>query len=155
VSLDGGATWTSKPLALDQTLGFTVIDENTVVAVGRVAGQASTTMSVAANETVANYGAAPNNWAGAATTSMFGVCLQSLGGSAVAGSGWTQDANNTCTASDGDPWKAITTGVNTVATTPSGASGSVDLVWGVRFGAATVPGRYSATVAVEVVAPSI
>ncbi|MCW2972863.1 MAG: hypothetical protein JWN72_1136 [Thermoleophilia bacterium] len=154
VSLDGGTTWSNRTLSLDQTLGFTVVDENTIIAVGRIGGQSSTTVSALANEVVSDYGGAPSTWSGSTSASLFGVCVQAIGGSAAMAPGWAADGG-TCTTSDGDPWKAVPPTITTIATTATSATGSVDLVWGVRFGDATAPGRYTATVAVEVVAPSV
>ncbi|MCW2925185.1 MAG: hypothetical protein JWM98_2589 [Thermoleophilia bacterium] len=152
VSDDAGATWSTRTIAMGQALDLVRVDEHTVVSVGRHGGQASTSMSVAANETVADYGGAPANWGGAATTTMFGVCLQTLGGTAAVAAGWLADGG-TCTQSDSDPWKAVPAGGTTMATTPTSSTGYVDLVWGMRAALAQRPGRYSATVAFEVLAP--
>lgn len=103
---------------------------------------------------ISDYGAG-GTWGSASTTSMFGVCLQAVGGSAIAD--WTVDAANTagrCEALDSDPWRAVTTTASQAAhTTAAGQTGSIDVVWGFRPATNTPAGTYRAKVAVEVLAP--
>ncbi|MCW2926245.1 MAG: hypothetical protein JWM86_213 [Thermoleophilia bacterium] len=102
---------------------------------------------------ISDYAAGGTWGSAAATTSMFGGCLQAIGGSAVAD--WTVDATNvagTCQALDTDPWRPVPTTPSVVAhTTVNSAAGSVDFVWGFRPAANTPPGRYRAGVLVEVI----
>jgi hypothetical protein len=105
---------------------------------------------------VSDYGIAPSNWAGTGTSSMFGVCLQDVNANTTVDAGWVKDTTGgpQCTASDGDPWRAIPTTQTKIGhTTVSGQTGQVDLVWGARTRADQTKGVYQATMVFEVVAP--
>ncbi|MCW2922370.1 MAG: type sorting protein [Thermoleophilia bacterium] len=102
---------------------------------------------------VPDYGAG-GTWATGPTNGMFGVCLQSIGGSALAD--WTVDAAGTankCEALDTDPWRAVTTAPSTAAHLTGSGSGFVDLVFGVTPAATQPPGTYLAKLTFDVIAP--
>lgn len=109
--------------------------------------------STAGTSIVNDYGASPSNWAGTGSSSMFGACLQAVG--AQTSAVWSTDAGGKCTASDSDPWNAVPALATKVAnTTAAGATGSVDLVWGVRTASDQAKGSYSAMVVFEALAPN-
>jgi hypothetical protein len=102
---------------------------------------------------VADYLDAGPNWSSG--TTMFGACLRSWAGANVAPT-WTPDA--TCTASGTGVWK----GIPTLSTAPAGkiagataaTNGTINLRFGMYVAANQAPGRYSAGVSFEVVAPN-
>jgi photosystem II stability/assembly factor-like uncharacterized protein len=155
---DGGSTWTSASLGgTSFYYSVAVGGRGTMVLVGSSGSTARSTPSGAAAAQVADYGAAPANWAGTGNTSAFGVCLQAVGAGTTVNTGaWTLDGNATCTASDADPWRAVpATPVKVAQTSGAGAVGRIDLVWGARLAANQQPTRYSATVVVEALAPAV
>lgn len=103
---------------------------------------------------IADYGGG-NTFAGGGGVSMFGACLEAVAGAGVTG-GWTVDAGGSCTATDADPWNAIPTSPETVATsTTSGlATASATLRFGAKAGTALAPGTYAAPLTFTVVAPA-
>lgn len=98
-----------------------------------------------------------DDWSGGSTTSMFGVCLRRLAGSASAAT-ITEDAGNDCGATDTDSWAPIAAGAGpgaTIATVGTGIeTGVVDLRFGVRTSGSSPTGRYLAPIVFEVVAPA-
>ena len=118
-------------------------------------GEGGAIIKRTAPTTISDY-AGGANWASANTTSMFGVCLQAVGGSAAAT--WTVDTTGIvgqCQANDADPWRALPSAPSKVAgIAAAGASGSIDVVWGVRTAINQPPGDYAATVIAEVMAPN-
>lgn len=156
ISLDGGSTWTSRTIGIDGAYGFTRVDEHTIVAVGRVGGTTATSVSVAPNESIADFGAAPADWSVGSTASMFATCVQALGGGATIAAAWGVGVDpDTCSISASDPWRSVPATSTAVATAATGTLGSVDFVWGARFASNQAPGRYSATIAFEVTSPAV
>lgn len=128
-------------------------DENHVMVSAYVGAVAVRKASTALADQIPDYGAAPNAWAPSAQA-MFGVCLQAVGAQTAQAAPWVVDGG-TCTGSDGDPWRAIPIAPTKIAGVAiSGNTGQVDLVWGARFPDAQAPGRYSAGVVFEAVAPN-
>lgn len=127
--------------------GYAAVDPQRSIGVGQGGAIRYTTVA----NPISDYGGG-NTWGSGSATSMFGVCLQAVGGSALAD--WTVDATNlsgTCEALDTDPWRAVTTTSSLAAHTASiGASGTADLVWGMRSAASSPAGTYRAKVLVEV-----
>jgi hypothetical protein len=80
----------------------------------------------------------------------FAACLESIGGAAAA----TWAEAGACSAVDGPEWRAVTPTMDQIATTPTGATGSAALRFGLHAGAAQVAGDYVAPISFEVVAPS-
>lgn len=102
---------------------------------------------------VSDYGA--NTWTPSATTSAFGVCMQSATSAATT---WTTNA--TCPQTNGAYWRAVpaTWGDPNapVATTAVGVNtATVALRFGARAGDNLRPGTYTAPVAFSLVAPSV
>ncbi|MCB0878072.1 MAG: hypothetical protein KDC46_03730 [Thermoleophilia bacterium] len=127
--------------------GYDALDTSRAIAVG----EGGTIHRQLPAGTISDYGGG-NTWGSASTTSMFGVCLQQIGGSSLAD--WTVDPSTSCQALDSDPWRAVPTTPDTVAHTGGSAqTGTADLVFGLRPAEATPPGRYRAKVRVEVIAP--
>ncbi|MCW2925995.1 MAG: hypothetical protein JWM98_3399 [Thermoleophilia bacterium] len=151
-SVDAGLTWASAASVPEWPSSMAAEDATTVVIGGEFGGFHSMTASSALADRIPDYGAAPNAWAPSAEA-MFGVCVQSVGAQTSVAAPWAADGG-TCTAVDTDPWRAIPTAATKVAFVPvAGNSGSVDLVWGVRFAATQAPGSYSAGVVFEALAP--
>jgi photosystem II stability/assembly factor-like uncharacterized protein len=156
-SFDGGVTWETFIGSWYEhiTNSIVLLDTNSYVLVGEGGRIARVDRELAANAQVADYGASPNNWAGGGTSSMFGVCMQSLGGTTTAAPGWTVDGG-TCQALDTDPWRDVPSTITKLARqTTTGASGSVNLVWGVRTRTDQRKGTYAATVVFEALAPDV
>jgi len=107
---------------------------------------------------VSDYGAGAT-WGSAASTNMFGVCLQAINGSTSASAPWVVDTFGTaglCQTNDTDPWNAIPATMTKVAyTSTAGASGRSDFTFGFRPSSSQVPGLYSAAVVFEALAPSV
>jgi photosystem II stability/assembly factor-like uncharacterized protein len=151
-STDGGATWTIHDTYSTWPLDMDVGDDFTILS-GGIAG--STWYKLGSNVVgakVPDYGAAPNSWAPSAE-SMFGVCLQNVGGTASAAAPFTDDAN-TCTTSDLDVWQPVTASPVKMASATAN-TGSVDVVFGVRFSPSQAVGTYSAGVLFEALAPNV
>ncbi|MCW2921340.1 MAG: hypothetical protein JWL76_1214 [Thermoleophilia bacterium] len=149
-----GTTWTQvNGLPSWSKLAVAAGDENHVIVAGGVGAIYVRKASTALADQIPDYGAAPNSWAPSAQA-MFGVCLQAVGAQTAQAAPWVVDGG-TCTGSDGDPWRAIPIAPTKIAGVAiSGNTGQVDLVWGARFPAAQAPGRYSAGVVFEAVAPN-
>jgi hypothetical protein len=153
---DGWQTISSTTFNVWGAWGSVAADANTYISVAPASSWDYTVADAGANAQVTDYGSAPNNWAGAGNTNMFGVCLQAINGSTTAGPGWTVDGNNTCTAADSDPWKAVPTSVAKLAyAAGAGTTGRADVVWGFRSANNQTPGTYSATVVFEALAPNV
>lgn len=154
VSTDGGRTfaWSGAggswggiaAVAVDEHTAFIAHDDGRIVD----RDEAST-----AAGRLLDYGAGATFGSGN-STSTFGVCLQSVGGAAGAAAGWSVDGNGACTTSDLDPWKPVSASASSVATTPTGSTGSAAFVWGARPRLDQPPGRYAAAVVFEVIAPA-
>lgn len=160
-SLDGGLAWTTISTSgwMDNVMrGIAVTDANTVYVATPQSGTAR--MLPSATATVSNYGAGAN-WGSAASTNMFGVCLQNVNvaTTTVNGPTWQRDTAGTsgqCEMNDADPWYAIPAAMSKVAyaTTP-GQTGRADFVFGVRMASSQAPGTYSATIVFEALAPNV
>ena len=149
---DAGASWSSLGTPDYFTTGFSFVDAHTVFAgsdFGRIYDTDETALLASQ---LPDYGGG-NTFAAAATNGVFGVCLQSLGGGASVALPWAVDGG-TCTANDGDPWRAVPTTQTKVATMPAGSLGTATFVWGVGMRSGQQPGTYTAGVAFETVAPA-
>lgn len=154
-----GAAWTSTRVASNGALyGVALADSHTAYAVGEGGAIQVASPSSSANALVSNYAFAGSDWDTAASTSMFGVCIQDVTATTAIAAGWTEDAANVagrCEALDTDPWAAIPATQSKVATTAgAGVVGRVDFVWGFRPKNSQAPGRYTAAVVFEALAPS-
>ena len=101
--------------------------------------------------TVSDWTATTNDWD---SGDFFGVCLQEIGGIAVAD--WIEDsfnAVNQCEMLDSDPWQAVPATASIAAHTAAAGNGSIDLVWGLRPRSDQQQGTYEAGVSFEAVAP--
>lgn len=107
--------------------------------------------AAAASLRITDYGTGATFGSGS-TTSTFGVCVQAATGTLQAG--WTVDPGGSCSATDTDPWRGVPTTATNLVSTTAGATGSVQLVWGARPRVDQPPGRYSASVVFEAVAPA-
>ncbi len=103
-----------------------------------------------------------NDWM--SSTSMFGACLSSVGGTAMVDlSTWQEDWSGTvgdCAPDNTDPWQAIpaTTsdaGSTIAKTSTASSTGSVALRFGARADIAQPAGTYRADLVFEVVAPAV
>jgi photosystem II stability/assembly factor-like uncharacterized protein len=149
-SSDGGTTWVTRFTSGANTHAIAAVDPGS--SVGGQEGENGLSWTTA--NAVPDYGGG-DNWAGPGTSSMFGACLQALGGGATA-SNWTVDANNTCTPVDTDPWNPIpATAVKIAQTSSPGQTGNADIVWGARLKPDQPSGSYAATVTFEVLAPAV
>ena len=153
-TIDGGAVWTTTALPGNGyafAYALDALDENTAWTGGgqNVVGRALPTPA----RDIPDYLDAGPNWGSAG--SVFGACLRTWSGANVAPT-WTVDAS--CTASGTGVWK----GIPALSTDPSakvaGATAATTASVGLRFGfkpaAAQAPGRYSAGIAFEVLAPN-
>jgi photosystem II stability/assembly factor-like uncharacterized protein len=152
-TIDGGATWTIQAIPGSKMVSLEAGDANHVVAGATAGAVHRREASMAAGVQIPDYGIAPNSWAPSAQA-MFGVCVQAVGAQTSIALPWIDDAD-TCSGSDADPWRGVPVAATTVATVPiAGNSGSVDLVFGVRFPADQAPGTYTAGVVFEALAPA-
>ncbi len=145
VSTDGGATWTNA--WGNQNPDVTTIH---MLDGGRIyfGGHGQSLRVTDPPSTVTDYTA--GGWA--AGNTMFGACLQDVGGSAVPAV-WAEDGG-TCTAGDADTWYAVPTAPVKVAQMAAAGTGTVDVVWGFRASGTAAPAHYSAGIAIEAVAPN-
>jgi photosystem II stability/assembly factor-like uncharacterized protein len=153
-SVDGGVTWSVETVAgaNDWNMAVALVDRYTTYWAGDEDAMLRTTRSAAGD--ISDYGGA-NVWSGANTTNMFGMCLQSIGGTTSVGT-MTVDPSGTCSPADADPWYAVPTAATKLAkTTTAGALGQADVVWGARTKSAQAPGTYTATVVFEALAPDV
>ncbi|MCW2920847.1 MAG: hypothetical protein JWL76_721 [Thermoleophilia bacterium] len=152
---DGGATWGATTFGgsnVDMLADVDAIGTDRAVTVGGNAAAGQLLPGAAMPDYDNDNVATDNDWAGA--NSLFGVCLQAVGGTTTPV--WGVDANGTCTASDSDPWRAVPNGLDKVATTSGpGVAGQVDLVWGLRPALTHPRGTYAAHVTVEALAPNV
>jgi uncharacterized delta-60 repeat protein len=108
-------------------------------------------------DTIADYAPGVNDWAPTGSNH-FGVCLDAVN-VATTTPDWTVDAD-TCTASDGDPWRGVPASgslpaakvAHTNASTLQ--TGSASLRFGFRTSGSQAPGLYVAPLTFEVVAPN-
>ncbi len=150
---DGGATWSNVTGASwHHYKALDAVDPDTVIATG---GSMETSTSTAGS-TITDYGAGPNNWAGATSASVFGVCLQAVGAGTTAV--WTPDTTGVsgqCELSDADPWRALPAAPSKVASAATpGTIGRAEFVFGMRPATTQLPGTYYATVVFEALAPN-
>lgn len=105
-----------------------------------------------------NYSDAGNKDWGTTGAGHFGLCLETVGGTAVASAPWTAAGNNNCTNVDGTFWQGIAakSGDLTaqVATIPAATTtATTTLRFGFRPLSSQKPGGYAAPIIFEVVAP--
>ncbi len=156
VSTDGGATFGAQSYPFGSTdimatIGLDVVDEHTFYLADDLGYVLSQDEASGAAAQIADYSGG-SSFASADTTGAFGVCLQSLASAAPAGT-WIADGG-TCTAVDSDPWKAVPTAPQTVATAAAGVNGTATFVWGIGPRLDQPPGTYSAAVVFETIAPA-
>ena len=158
-SLDGTTLLTDTTGSTNDILGVVQVDAVKSWAVGE-SGRITMTNSIG---TVNDFVTATNGWGTSTANSIFGVCLQSVAGSA--NPDWAVDTGNIsgkCEPLVGDAWQAVP-GAPTnlagdpakIADTPSATSGTVNLVWGFRPASTTPPGNYYATITFDVIAPAV
>lgn len=170
---DGWATLQPADLPSNQYAGMSVHTDGTVTMVGtanndiRLARLGSTPVS----DYVNLGGGGDSDWSSSASaTNMFGACLRTVAGGATTGAGtWTADSasigdepavNADCADGDSDPWNPIaTTSVGPTALVARSAStvtsGSADVRFGFRPSTSQPPGRYTASLVIDVVAPAV
>jgi uncharacterized delta-60 repeat protein len=131
-----------------------VFDDGRLWFVGPTWGSTQVQISIlAGGATIPDYvnlgGGSDRDWSSGPTNSMFGVCVRNVAGGAAVGS-----STGSCTASDADPWRAVTTTPASVAATSAiGATATANLRFGMRTASNTPPGSYVAPIAFSVVAP--
>ncbi|MCW2926780.1 MAG: hypothetical protein JWM86_748, partial [Thermoleophilia bacterium] len=152
---DGGSTWSPTLFGgsnVEMLADIDAIGSDRAVTVGDNAAAGQIAPGAAMPDYDNDNVATDNDWAGA--NSLFGVCLQAVGGTTTPV--WGVDASGTCTASDSDPWRAVPNGLDKVATTTGpGVAGQVDLVWGLRPSLTHPRGSYAAHVTIEALAPNV
>lgn len=151
VTHDGGATWSVQAAGTtDDLRGADAPFSNVFWAVGEW-GAVIRTPADPISDYVDAGGAGDADWTTGPST--FGACLRSLTGTAVSAT-WTVHA--TCPATDGAYWRGVGTTASTIAqtTSPGSTDAVANLRFGVRLGASQAPGRYTAPVVFEVVAPA-
>ena len=154
-TLDGGTTWTTMPLpgsGWSFAYALDALDENTAWVGG---GQNVIGRSLpAAARDIPDYADAGPNWS-STTSSVFGACLRAQAGANTAAT-WIADAS--CTASGTGVWRAIPATSADPGAKIAGATAATNATTNLRFGfkpaGDQAPGRYSAGIAVEVVAPN-
>ncbi|MCW2961217.1 MAG: hypothetical protein JWM90_1604 [Thermoleophilia bacterium] len=146
-STDGGATWTAAFTNEDPNVSHIHALDN-----GQVffAGQSGAVRVSTAAPTIPDY--VPGAWTSG--VSLFGACLQDVGGSATAGT-WIEDLSGLCDSADSDSWYAVPLAKTKVAQLAASGTGSVDIVWGLRAAAGTAPSTYGAGIVIEAVAPNV
>lgn len=156
ISRDAGTTWTmsnADSLTWGRMFRPALLESHRLLVPSEFSGYV--TLVPSATSTIADYGGGATWGNPVATTNLFGACLQAVGATTAPGAGWTVDGG-TCTAGDADPWHAVPTLAEPLATTASaGVPGQVDLVWGVRTAQNQPPGDLRATVAFEAIAPNV
>ncbi|MBC7643941.1 MAG: hypothetical protein H7123_02365, partial [Thermoleophilia bacterium] len=151
-SLNGTTLISASTGTANDMLGVAQVDAVRSWVVGE-SGRIIATNSIG---TISDFVAVTNDWTAAPANSIFGVCLQAVGGSANAD--WAVDTGNLpgkCEPLAGDAWQGVPSSPTKFADTPSTLSGSVNLVWGIRPGSATPPGTYFATVTIDIIAPAL
>jgi uncharacterized delta-60 repeat protein len=123
---------------------FEIFDDGRMLAVANGYGAGNTWLFKFDSIRHPDFGGA-NDW----STQGFGICLRDTTGTAA----WTSDG--TCNAADGPEWQAVPTAWADVssATNPNDTGILADFRFGLRTGAATPTGKYSAPIDFEVVAP--
>ncbi len=151
-STDDAATFTGVTGATARTLhGVTLTDSHTAFIVGGNSIRIRMDVDPGALVQVPDWTASTNDWD---SGGFFGVCLQAIGGIAVAD--WTPDTMNTsgkCEKLDSDPWQALPATATIAAHTSAAGTANVDLVWGFRPAPNQQKGMYEAGVAFEALAP--
>ncbi|MCB0879732.1 MAG: hypothetical protein KDC46_12240 [Thermoleophilia bacterium] len=151
-STDDGATFTGLATGTGMHIGsVAMVDSHTAVIGSADKRRMRMDVDTAGDVQVPDWSLASNDWDNA---SFFGVCLQAVGGSAIAD--WTEDAAGTanqCEADVADPWRALPAIASQAAHTSAAGSGNVDLVWGFKPDAAQRAGTYEAGVSFEAIAP--
>lgn len=155
LSRDDGATWSSGAantgVDTNAVVDILVIDPHTFLWMDDLGGIRAQDEASAAASQVADYSGG-SNFGSDDATGTFAVCLQSLAAATPAGT-WAPDGG-TCTAVDTDPWKAVPTAPQTVATTTTGATGTATFVWGLGPRLNQPPGVYRAGIVFEAIAPA-
>jgi hypothetical protein len=101
---------------------------------------------VSGGNVIPDYVAATNNWAG--TGSLFGACLESVTSMTPLAT-----MSGSCPATDGAPWFGLgSTDYAIARTNAAGVTGTANLRFGARVGAAQPKGAYSGTITVTAVA---
>ena len=149
---DNAATWQTDSIAGSSYLwGIDVVDENSAWVVG--SDNAIFLMQAAPATAFGDYADAGPNWT--AGTSLFGACLRDSIGTNVTAN-WTVDPG--CTASGTGVWKGIPATSAApeakIAGATSATTARVRLRFGLKVAPAQPPGRYSAGITFEVVAPN-
>lgn len=152
-STDDGATFATVPGGTGTMhLGaVSMVDSHTAVIAGADERRLRMTVDTTPDVLVPNWAPGSNDWD---TGGFFGVCLQAVGGAAIAD--WTRDTMNVsgqCETKVTDPWRAVPAIATQAAHTAALGTGNVDLVWGFRPAANQRPGTYEAGVAFEAIAP--
>lgn len=148
-----GSVWSTDtaPGSSIYVYGIDALDENSAWAVGN--DNAVWLMEAAPATAFGDYADAGPNWT--AASSLFGACLRDSTGVNVTPS-WTVDA--TCTASGTGVWKGIPATSAApdakIAGATSATTGTARLRFGLKVAAAQPPGRYSAGISFEVLAPN-
>jgi photosystem II stability/assembly factor-like uncharacterized protein len=146
VSFDGGTTWENAWGNHDPDVTHMHAIDGGRIYFGGTGGKLRVTDPPG---TISDYSGGA--WGGAG--SMFGACLQNLGGTASVAS-WTEDVSGTCVANDADSWYPVPTAPVKVAQMAAAGTGTVDVVWGFKSSSAQSPGAYSAGIVVEAIAPN-
>ncbi|MCB0878452.1 MAG: hypothetical protein KDC46_05670 [Thermoleophilia bacterium] len=155
-SIDDWATTTIDFVSGENVEAIEAIDANAAYVVGGGHLITRYNASNSANKVINDYTPATYDWASGSATSLFGWCLQDVAGLATVDAAWTEDADGTCTATDGPEWAAVPATAQRVAyTSVSGDVGQVDVVWGVRPKDNQTKGTYTATVVFEVLSPNV
>jgi hypothetical protein len=153
ISRDGGQAFEQATGSTGMHLrGVDVVDEHVAFVVGADAVRMRTDADLTPAAQVADWTPGTADWT---TGGFFGVCLQAIGGAAVAE--WTLDTFNmsgVCQQLNSDPWRALPAVASNAARTTGPGTGTVDLVWGFRPRLDQQMGTYAAAVAFEVVAPA-
>ncbi|MCW2920869.1 MAG: hypothetical protein JWL76_743 [Thermoleophilia bacterium] len=150
---DGGTTWSTDNAAGSslQLYGIDAIDENSAWGVGSDNGVVLTVTTPAT--AFGDYADAGPNWSSG--TSIFAACLKDSTGTNVTPV-WTVDAS--CTASGTGIWQGIPTtsagGSSKIAGATTATNATTKLRFGIYVQANQAPGRYSAGLTFEVVAPN-
>ena len=151
-STDGGVTFSpatgSRAMHMD---AVAMSDPHTAIIVGADTTRYRAVADATASALVSDWGAPADDWD---SGGFFGVCLQAVGGGALAD--WTADATGVigeCETNGVDPWRALPATGSLAAHTNAAGLGTVDLVWGFRPKTNQAPGTYEAGIAFEAISP--
>lgn len=149
-TVDGGATWTTYNI-LSHGYGIDGVDENTAWSSGNDSGIHRATSNPAAD--IPDYDDVGPNWS--STSSLFAACLRDSTGTNVTPT-WTVDAG--CAPSGTGVWRGIPASSAAAGAKVAGATAATTatarLRFGMKVGSSQAPGRYSAGVTFEVIAPN-